>query len=142
MIKNIVFSLVFLASFSPLFSYSAEIKKNFSLSDGVATTLKHEPILVALAGYTLAFRPEWLQEYPYISAFCGACLLGSLFRNTFARTFEFSKNSIIKTLVNCPFSTGLAAYTVAFNRELIREHPVAATLFCLWMGLQWTENIE
>ncbi len=141
MTKNLLFPLIFLTSITSI--YSAESKKNtFSLSDGIATTVKNETILVALAGYTLAFRPEWLNQYPYITAFCGACLLGSVIRNTFARSLEFSSNSFIRTAVKCPFSTGLAAYALAFNRELIRQHPLVATLFGLWLAIQWSENVE
>ncbi len=140
MIKNIVFSIVFLTSFAATLPHEPK-KNSFSLSQGIATTIKNEIILVALAGYTLVFKPEWIQQYPYISAFCGACLLGSVIRNTFARSLEFSSNSFIKTAVKCPFSTGLAAYALAFNRDLIRQHPVAASLVGLWLALQWSENV-
>lgn len=140
MIKNIVFSMVFLMSFVPTLSQEPK-KHGFSLSNGIATTIKNEIILVGLAGYTLLVRPEWVQQYPYITAFCGACLIGSVIKNTFASSLEFSSNSFIRTAVKCPFSTGLAAYALAFNRELIRQHPLAATLVGLWLALQWSENV-
>lgn len=141
MIRNIILSLVLLSSCTFITSTDSK-KHNFSLSDGISKTIRNETILVALAAYTLVARPEWLHDYPVISALCGACLLGSVIKNTFANSLDYFKNSFIRTAVKCPFSTGLAIYALAFNRELIRENPVISTIVGLWLALQWSENVE
>ena len=131
-------SLIILSSFS---AYAAN-DPSFSLSRGLARTVEQEPLLVALAGYTLACKPEWIQEYPYITAGCAACLLGSCIRNTFTQGVAFTKNSLIKTAIQCPFSVGLAVYALCFNRELISQHPLLSALFGTWLAVQWAQNVE
>lgn len=126
---------------SPFSVYSAK-NSSFSLSRGLARTVEQEPLLVALGLYTLACKPEWIQEHPYITAGCSACLLGSCIRNTFSQSIEFTKNSLIKTAIQCPFSVGLAVYAVCFNRELISQHPLLSALFGTWLAVQWAQNVE
>ncbi len=139
--KMILFSWLIMILISPFNAYASKAPL-YSLSRGLARTVEQEPLLLALAGYTLACKPEWLHEHPYITAGCAACLLGSCIRNTFAQGVEFTKNSLIKTAIQCPFSVGLATYALCFNRELISQHPVLSALFGVWLAMQWAQNVE
>lgn len=136
-----IIALSSLVIVSPFFAYAARTP-SFSLSRGLIKTVEQEPLLVALAGYTLACKPEWIQEHPYITAGCSACLLGSCIRNTFTQGVEFTKNSLIKTAVQCPFSVGLAVYALCFNRDLISRHPLLSAILGTWLAVQWAQNVE
>lgn len=139
--KKALFFLTLLSSSQFSFTYGSN-NLAFSLSEGVSKTLRNEPFLVALAGYTLLFRPEWIHEHQFISGFFGTCLLGAFIKNCMRKNyFEHSNNSLLKTAYNCPFSVGLALYVLLFDRQIIHDYPLPSTIFAIWLGAQWAENL-
>ena len=78
--KKSLLLLTLISSVQLSLSYGSK-SPSFSISEGVSKTLRNEPILVALAGYTLLCRPEWIHEHQLLTGFFGACLLGSFIKN-------------------------------------------------------------
>lgn len=92
-----------------------------ALANGISGTIIENPISLPIGTYYALCHPQLIKDNPLFSALWGTSIMCSFVRNTFA--IKFSKNFIVKTVLENPFFVFFAAHTYIYNRNSIKTHP-------------------
>ena len=119
-------------------SYENASKLSATIMKGITGTIYDNPIESCIGGYFLVFNREAIKQNVFWSAIWGASMISSLAKNTFS--VQSSKNCILKTLIENPFFSMIAAHSLLFHRDCIKDNPLEALVVGGVLAYEFSKN--
>ncbi len=131
LLRNLLLLTALMGTHASGMSFKDLKKVPSAIMNGITGTIVGNPIPSAIGLYYLICDREAIRENTFWTAIWGSCMLSSFITNIFSikgpKNF-ITNNFIAKTIYENSFLSIIAAHTLLFHRNTIKDNPLGSML--------------